>query len=185
MWPKALSAIAISFPIWRKPLSKPKDIENMFIDHGHGIYTCAHNTTRGPRETLLIMSLLTASCPPTRMASSSMPTPTLAAIPPTSTTPTMSSGSLSPKRLTPRLAAEGWSCAGWAASVNAYNSINIGDNRIAGQQITGSLCAIWVTSWTIAVPRPTPPSMRWPQLSRKETCLRWTPMTRRPSGPGR
>ena len=44
-----------------------------------------------------------------------------------------------------QLAAEGWSRAGWAPSVNAYNSINIGDNRIAGQQITGSLSAIWVS----------------------------------------
>ncbi len=44
-----------------------------------------------------------------------------------------------------QLAEGGWSRAGWSASVNAYSSINIGDNRIAGQQITGSPSAIWVS----------------------------------------
>jgi len=44
-----------------------------------------------------------------------------------------------------QLAAEGWSRVGWSASDNAYSSINLGDNRLAGQQITGSRSAIWVS----------------------------------------
>jgi hypothetical protein len=44
-----------------------------------------------------------------------------------------------------QLAEEGWSRASWSPTddVNAYASIEIGNNRIAGQQITGS-DAIWV-----------------------------------------
>ena len=44
-----------------------------------------------------------------------------------------------------QLAEEGWSRVDWSPSVNAYSSINIGDNRIAGRQITGSLSANWVS----------------------------------------
>jgi hypothetical protein len=45
-----------------------------------------------------------------------------------------------------QLAEEGWSRANWSPTddVNAYASIEVGDNRIAGQQITGSSDAKWV-----------------------------------------
>ncbi len=45
-----------------------------------------------------------------------------------------------------QLAEEGWSRANWSAKddVNAYVSINIGDNRVAGQQIAGNIDAAWV-----------------------------------------
>jgi hypothetical protein len=45
-----------------------------------------------------------------------------------------------------QLAEEGWSRANWSPTddVNAYASIDVGDNRIAGQQITGTSEAKWV-----------------------------------------
>jgi hypothetical protein len=45
-----------------------------------------------------------------------------------------------------QLAEEGWSRANWSPNdnVNAYASIALGNNRIAGRQITGNPHAIWV-----------------------------------------
>ena len=46
-----------------------------------------------------------------------------------------------------QLAEEGWSRANWSAKddVNAYTAIALGDNRIAGSQITGNIDAFWVS----------------------------------------
>jgi hypothetical protein len=46
-----------------------------------------------------------------------------------------------------QLAEQGWSRANWSPQddVNAYASIAFGNNRIAGQQITGNISAVWVS----------------------------------------
>ena len=126
----------------------PQTIENMFIDNGDGTYTVRFyeydsSTNTSTPDYVTVNSKLPANCKGQFVYAN-------ADFGGHSTNIDSSKNVLwvaLAEKAYAQLAEEGWSRANWSASdaVNAYKSINIGDNRIAGQQITGSLSAVWVS----------------------------------------
>jgi hypothetical protein len=124
----------------------PQDIENMFIDNGNGTYTVRFFEYDSATNTCTPDFVTVNSKLPANSAGQFVYAN--ADFGGQSTNIGDSKNVLwvaLAEKAYAQLAEAGWSRAGWSASVNAYSSINVGDNRIAGQQITGSLSAIWVS----------------------------------------
>jgi hypothetical protein len=127
-------------------LQAPQDIENMFIDNGNGTYTVR----------FFEYDSATNKCTPDFVTvDSKLPANAVGQFVYANADFGGHSTNIGDSKIVlwvalaekayAQLAEEGWSRAGWSASVNAYTSINVGDNRIAGQQITGSPRAQWVS----------------------------------------
>jgi hypothetical protein len=126
----------------------PQDIENMFVDNGNGTYTVRFfeynsSTKTSTADYVTVNSELPANSKGQFVYANSDFGGHSANV---GNSKNVLWVALAEKAYA-QLAEEGWSRANWSASdaVNAYKSINIGDNRIAGQQIDGSLSAVWVS----------------------------------------